>query len=89
MGPLAGPILFSGRVGIDFVAARPKDRPWAICAIEINLRKTGTTHPYCVLRNLAPGKYDPDAGVLPASRNFTSHPTIWWRKTGHESPKPK
>jgi hypothetical protein len=63
MGPLAGPILFSGRVGIDFVAARPKDRPWAICAIEINLRKTGTTHPYCVLRNLAPGKYDPDAGV--------------------------
>ena len=52
-----------GRVGIDFVAARPKDGPWAICAIEINLRKTGTTHPYCVLRNLAPGKYDPDAGV--------------------------
>lgn len=51
-----------GRVGIDFVVARSSDGPWSTYAIEINLRKTGTTHPYCVLRNLAPGRYDPDTG---------------------------
>ena len=32
-------------------------------AIEINLRKPGTTHPYSVLRHLAPGVYDPDTGL--------------------------
>jgi hypothetical protein len=52
-----------GRVGIDFVVARPDRGAWSTYAIEINLRKTGTTHPYCVLRNLAPGLYDPDNGV--------------------------
>ena len=51
-----------GRMGIDFVAARSMGGPWSAYAIEINLRKTGTTHPYCILRNLAPGHYDPDTG---------------------------
>jgi len=51
-----------GRVGIDFVVARHTGEPWSIYAIEINLRKPGTTHPYCVLRNLAPGYYDPATG---------------------------
>ncbi|MGI9623744.1 MAG: peptide ligase PGM1-related protein [Acidimicrobiales bacterium] len=51
-----------GRAGIDFVTARSGSEPWSTYAIEINLRKPGTTHPYSVLRHLAPGRYDMDTG---------------------------
>jgi hypothetical protein len=51
-----------GRFGVDFVVATDDDRTWRVFAIEINLRKGGTTHPYAVLRNLVPGAYDPAAG---------------------------
>lgn len=51
-----------GRAGIDFVTARSGGEPWSTYAIEINLRKPGTTHPYSVLRHLAPGRYDMDTG---------------------------
>jgi hypothetical protein len=33
-----------------------------VYAIEVNLRKGGTTHPYAALRNLVPGRYDTAAG---------------------------
>ncbi len=47
-----------GRVGLDFaVGTDPRGGPWT-CALEINLRKGGTTHPYAALRNLVPGHYD-------------------------------
>ncbi|MGY1605561.1 MULTISPECIES: peptide ligase PGM1-related protein [unclassified Geodermatophilus] len=46
-----------GRYGVDFVATRGPDG-WRLQALEINLRKGGTTHPYAVLRNLVPGRYD-------------------------------
>ena len=52
-----------GRVAIDFVAASVHRGPWATYAIEVNLRKSGTTHPFAVLRHLAPGAYDPELGV--------------------------
>lgn len=52
-----------GRLGIDFVAARSNGGPWSTDAIEINLRKPGTSHPYCVLRHLAPGRYEPETGL--------------------------
>ena len=56
-----------GRFAVDFVtassdpmeAANPR---WDVYAIEINLRKGGTTHPYATLRNLVPGRYDLPAG---------------------------
>lgn len=51
-----------GRFAIDFVAAATDDGPWRVHAIEINLRKGGTTHPYSALRNLVPGHYDAAAG---------------------------
>ncbi|MGH3645736.1 MAG: peptide ligase PGM1-related protein, partial [Micromonosporaceae bacterium] len=35
---------------------------WRVHALEINLRKGGTTHPYAVLRNLVPGRYDAGSG---------------------------
>ncbi len=51
-----------GRFSVDFVAARDETGPWSIHALEINLRKGGTTHPYSALRNLVPGRYDTEAG---------------------------
>ena len=51
-----------GRASIDFAAARDARGRWHLHALEVNLRKGGTTHPYAVLRNLAPGHYDEAAG---------------------------
>jgi hypothetical protein len=50
-----------GRFSVDFVARCRRGR-WDVQALEINLRKGGTTHPYAVLRNLLPGRYDPELG---------------------------
>lgn len=51
-----------GRFSVDFVAAGDPDREgdWRVYALEINLRKGGTTHPYAALRNAVPGRYDAD-----------------------------
>jgi hypothetical protein len=51
-----------GRFALDFVVVEDGNGSWTPYAIEINLRKGGTTHPYAVLRNLVPGAYDPAAG---------------------------
>jgi PGM1 C-terminal domain len=51
-----------GRSSIDFAAARDARGRWHLHALEVNLRKGGTTHPYAALRNLAPGHYDEAAG---------------------------
>jgi hypothetical protein len=50
-----------GRFGIDFMAVRTHGA-WTLYALEINLRRGGTTHPYLVLRHLAPGRYDGPSG---------------------------
>jgi hypothetical protein len=46
-----------GRVGIDFMARR-EGTTSKVVALELNLRKGGTTHPFTALRNLVPGRYD-------------------------------
>jgi PGM1 C-terminal domain len=51
-----------GRASIDFAAARDARGAWHLHALEVNLRKGGTTHPYAVLRNMAPGRYEEAAG---------------------------
>jgi hypothetical protein len=51
-----------GRASLDFAAACDATGAWAVYALEVNLRKGGTTHPYAALRNLVPGHYDADAG---------------------------
>ena len=51
-----------GRASIDFAAAQDAAGRWTVRALEINLRKGGTTHPYSVLRHVAPGRYDVAAG---------------------------
>ena len=51
-----------GRFAIDFVATRENDSaPWQSYAIEINLRKGGTTHPFLTLQFLTGGLYDAES----------------------------
>jgi hypothetical protein len=51
-----------GRFGVDFLSVREGDR-WQHYAIEINLRKGGTTHPFLMLQFLTDGRYDPETGA--------------------------
>lgn len=56
------------RFGVDFIAVRQPDvagKPqWDFQAIEINLRKGGTTHPFMTLKFLTNGRYDMATGVF-------------------------
>ena len=52
-----------GRFGIDFISVKEND-VWKHYAIEINLRKGGTTHPFLMLQFLTNGKYDDKTGVF-------------------------
>lgn len=47
-----------GWLAVDFVA-RPDEDGWALAAVDLNLRKGGTTHSYTALQHLVPGSYDP------------------------------
>lgn len=53
--------------GVDFIAvhrgenASPK---WDLSAIEINLRRGGTTHPFMTLKSLTNGRYDRSTGLF-------------------------
>ena len=49
-------------VSPDFISVRRGDS-WEHAAIEINLRKGGTTHPYLILRFLTDGAYDANDGL--------------------------
>lgn len=51
-----------GRFSIDFISVK-KNNEWKHYAIEINLRKGGTTHPYLMLQYLTDGDYDPSAAM--------------------------
>lgn len=53
------------RYSVDFVAVHQPEntaKPWQIYAIEINLRKGGTTHPFMALKLLTNGTYSLDDG---------------------------
>ena len=56
------------RFGVDFVAIHQPNQvgkpEWDIQAIEINLRKGGTTHPFMTLKFLTNGRYDPSSGLF-------------------------
>jgi pheganomycin biosynthesis PGM1-like protein len=51
-----------GRFSVDFVASADEAGPWRVHALEINLRKGGTTHPYAAMRNVVPGRYESETG---------------------------
>jgi hypothetical protein len=52
-----------GRFGVDFVCVR-EGGGWRRYAIEINLRKGGTTHPFLMLEYLTGGTYDGQTGLF-------------------------
>jgi PGM1 C-terminal domain len=52
------------RFGVDFVAVKQPDESWSMQAIEINLRKGGTTHPFMTLKFLTNGRYDLSTGTF-------------------------
>ena len=51
-----------GRFSVDFISVKQRNE-WKHFAIEINLRKGGTTHPYLMLQFLTGGEYDAQKGV--------------------------
>ena len=52
-----------GRFSIDFISVKENDC-WKHYAIEINLRKGGTTHPFLMLQFLTDGNYDEATGIF-------------------------
>ncbi|WP_341730438.1 peptide ligase PGM1-related protein [Microcoleus sp. EPA2] len=52
------------RFGVDFLAVFTSDGKWDIQAIEINLRKGGTTHPFMALKLLTNGRYERSTGLF-------------------------
>lgn len=52
-----------GRFAVDFVTVRDGAGDWTAHAIELNLRKGGTTHPFLTLQFLVGGEYDGAAGL--------------------------
>ena len=62
-----------GRFALDFVTVRNARGEWEAYAIEINLRKGGTTHPFLTLQFLTDGKYDAERGVFTTPRGEAKH----------------
>jgi hypothetical protein len=55
-----------GRFAVDFVVAQDDVGRWQTYAVEINLRKGGTTHPYLFLQFLTDGEFSEEEGVFRA-----------------------
>ncbi len=62
-----------GRFAIDFVVVRDSSGTWMSYAIEINLRKGGTTHPFLTLQFLTDGRYDPGTALFLTPRGLEKH----------------
>ena len=52
-----------GRCATDFVSVQ-ENGAWKHYAIEVNVRKGGTTHPFLTLKFLTDGTYDPHTGIF-------------------------
>ena len=53
-----------GRFAVDFVVVQDESGAWTPYAIELNLRKGGTTHPFLTLQFLTDGSYDGERGLF-------------------------
>lgn len=51
------------RFSVDFLAIKEEEK-WTLYAIEINLRKGGTTHPFMTLKFLTNGTYNNEDGLF-------------------------
>jgi hypothetical protein len=72
-----------GRFGVDFISVK-EGAAWRHLAIEINLRKGGTTHPFLMLQFLTDGRYATETGefLTPAGR-----PRWYYASDNLESPR--
>ncbi|MDJ0597412.1 MAG: peptide ligase PGM1-related protein [Crocosphaera sp.] len=64
------------RYGVDFLAVRNSSEAgeiWEIQAIEINLRKGGTTHPFMTLKLLTNGSYEQSTGLFYTQHNHAKY----------------
>jgi hypothetical protein len=57
-----------GRFAVDFVVVRSPGGTWQTYAIEVNLRKGGTTPPFLTLQYLTDGQYQPEKGIFTTAR---------------------
>ena len=62
-----------GRMAIDFVVVRDEHDCWRPYAIELNLRKGGTTHPFDALAHLTGGTYDADSATFTTPTGCQKH----------------
>jgi hypothetical protein len=62
-----------GRFAVDFVTVQDDAGDWEAHAIELNLRKGGTTHPFLTLQFLAGGDYDGDLGTYRTASGATRY----------------
>jgi len=62
-----------GRFAVDFVVVRDESGGWTAYAIEINLRKGGTTHPFLTLQFLTDGTYDPEEALFRTPTGDVKH----------------
>jgi hypothetical protein len=63
----------AGRAAIDFIVVRDGTGGWRAYAIELNLRRGGTTHPLAALELLSGGAYDPESATYRTSTGATRH----------------
>jgi PGM1 C-terminal domain len=71
-----------GRFGIDFLSVWD-GHSWRHRAIEINLRKGGTTHPFMMLQFLTDGRYNPASGEF---RTRSGVPRCYYASDNLEAP---
>lgn len=71
-----------GRFAIDFVSTKEREC-WKHYAIEINLRKGGTTHPFMMLEFLTDGAYDSETGLYYTA---SGHPRFYYASDNLQSP---
>jgi hypothetical protein len=62
-----------GRFAVDFIVTRGAGGEWQPYAIEVNLRKGGTTHPFLTLQFLTGGAYDPETALFTAPSGRERH----------------
>lgn len=59
-----------GRFAVDFLVVKGSEGNWHAYAIELNLRKGGTTHPFLTLQYLTDGTYDPERAVFETAKGL-------------------
>jgi hypothetical protein len=62
-----------GRFALDFVVVKKGDGDWDSYAIEVNLRKGGTTAPFLILQYLTDGLYEAESGLFFTSQGDSKY----------------